>query len=103
MSSRADKERDAERAIERTLEAWIDRAAIHSVGVHAALDHSGEPAFFVSVMLGSAKDRLPASQAVDVQIALRDALQAIDDHRFPYLTFTTPDDSLALPETGRTA
>jgi hypothetical protein len=103
MSTQANKERDAEKTIARTLEGWIGSPAIQSVGVHAALDHIGEPALFISVMLKSGKDRLPATRAVDLQIALRDALQDIDDTRFPYITFSTPDDSFELPESGRTA
>jgi len=101
--TQAEKDRAAERAIARTVEEWIGRSAIESVSVHAAVDHLGESALFVGVGLKSGKDRPPSSEAIDLQVALRDALEQIDDNRFPYVTFSAPDDSVAEPETRNTA
>jgi len=94
----AQKEREAERVLTKTVENWVDKSLIRSVSVHSAPDYFGEPALFVSVVLKSGKGRLTAERSIDLQIALRDALQDIDDDRFPYVTFSAPDDSVSMPE-----
>ena len=95
------KERDAERVVTNIIQNWLEKSVIRSVNVHSAPDYSGEPALFVSVVLKSGKNRLPPEKSVELQIALRDALQDIDDDRFPYVTFSAPDDSVSLPDNDK--
>ncbi len=97
------KEKAAEEALTATIQKWFDAAALDQVNIHSAIDHTGEPALFINVQLKAGKKRLAPDKSVDLQIALRDALQDISDDRFPYLAFSAPDDDLALPDERRSA
>jgi hypothetical protein len=100
---RKQRETDAERALTQIIRERFEPAALAQIKIHPGVDHAGEPALFVSVRLKSGKERLAPDKSVDLQIAMRDALQEINDDRFPYLTFSAPDDDLAQPEARKSA
>jgi hypothetical protein len=97
------RETDAEKALTEVIRKQFDTAALDKIKIHSGVDHAGEPALFVNVRLSGGKERLSPEKSVDLQIAMRDALQEINDDRFPYLTFSAPDDSLAQPEARKSA
>jgi hypothetical protein len=97
------KEKVAKDALMAIVSKWFDRAALDKINVHSEDDYAGDPALFVNVRLKSSKDRLPPDKAVDLRIAMRNALQQIGDDRFPYVTFSAPDDDLAEPEARKSA
>lgn len=97
------KETAVEQALTQIIRKQFDAVAVDQIKIHSGIDHVGEQALFVNVRLKSGKERLAPEKSVDLQLAMRDALQEIDDDRFPYLTFSAPDDDLAQPETRKSA
>ena len=97
------KEEAAKDALVAIVSKWFDPAALDKVNVHSEDDYAGDPALFVNVRLKASKDRLPPDKSVDLRIAMRNALQHIGDDRFPYVTFSAPDDDLAEPEARKSA
>jgi hypothetical protein len=97
------KEKAAQEALRATIQRWFDAAALDQINIHSSIDHTGEPAIFVNVHLKAAKNRLAPDKSVDLQIALRDALQDLNDDRFPYLAFSAPDDDVALSDERKSA
>lgn len=97
------REREAESALTQIIRERFEPEALSQIKIHSGFDHAGEPALFVSVHLKAGRGRLSPEKSVDLQIAMRNALQEINDDRFPYLTFSAPDDDLAQPEARKSA
>jgi hypothetical protein len=93
----------AEKALTEVIRNQFDKSALDEIKIHSGIDHAGEPALFVNVRLRAGRKRLAPERSVDLHLAMRDALQEIDDERFPYLTFSAPDDNLAQPEARKSA
>jgi len=86
---------DSERAIKAAVYKLIDKSVIEDVTVTASDDQSGEPSLFVTVYLRDGRDRPHAKIAIELVTAMRHALYDVDDERFPYLSFSAPDDEEA--------
>jgi len=97
------RETAAEKALTQIIQKRFDAAALAQIKIHSGVDHAGEPAIFVNVHLKAGKQRLAPERSVDLQIAMRNALQDISDDRFPYLTFSAPDDDFAQDEPRKSA
>jgi hypothetical protein len=67
--------------VEETLGADL----IERLSVTAREDHSGEPAYYVSVTMKSSKDVPTTAVGNDLTHRMRLALAERDDDRFPYL------------------
>src|ERR1700740_832923 len=85
----------AERAVASVVHDFMDKSAIESVRVSAAEDHTGEQALYVFIRLKSGHGRPSGADSIRLMKAMRDALQDIDDDRFPYLSFSAPGDEQA--------
>jgi hypothetical protein len=89
------RDEEAERAITSAVLHLIEKSAVDEVRVSSAEDQEGEQALFVAVRLKSKQARPSGAVSIDLLKAMRDALQAIDDDRFPYLSFIAPGDEPA--------
>jgi len=98
-----DRNRQTERAIKAAIDRFMEKSAVDTVSVHSAEDHTGEPALFVTVRLKAGHRRPSGAKSIDLLKALRDALQDVDDDRFPYVTFSAPGDELAEPNELKSA
>lgn len=87
----------ARAVLTETIRKWFDAASLDEIEFSFGVDHLGENTIFVSVWLKAGKDRLAPAKSVDLQLALRDALEQVGDDRFPYLAFSAPDDDFAQP------
>lgn len=83
---------DAERAISAVAKQILGDAAIESVGVDAIEDHVGEPALSVRVRLRKGGGQPSGAEFIALVKAMRDALQDLEDTRFPYLSFSASGD-----------
>lgn len=93
----------AEKVLTEIIRKQFDGSALDEIKIHSGIDHAGEQALFVNVRLKEGKKRLTPEKSVDLHLVMRDALQDIGDDRFPYLTFSAPDDNFAQPEERKSA
>lgn len=86
---------DAERALKSVVARALKVAAVDNVQVMWAEDHMGEPALFVVIRLKAGHKRPSGAQSIDLVKAMQGALLKIGDERFPYLSFSAPEDEPA--------
>ena len=79
----------AQSAIEKVLAANMATVSPKSVFVTARDNHSGEPALYVYVVVPSAKEIPAEPEQNRLVLDMIDALEQIDDSRFPYLHFAS--------------
>ena len=79
----------AQSAIESVLAANMATLSPESIFVTARDNHSGEPALYVYVVVPSAKEIPAEPEQNRLVLDMIDALEQIDDSRFPYLHFAS--------------
>src|SRR5271163_3209744 len=89
------RDEQAEAAVKSAILGIFENPAIEHIEVRAGNDHTGEPALFVTIYLTAAQERMSGSRLLDTIAAAATALRAIDDDRFPYVTFLAPEDEPA--------
>jgi len=83
---------ETERAIKSVILGLIDDSAVDHITLTSDDDASCDPSFFVNVYLRDGRNRPSAAKSIDIIKAMRDALFALGDDRFPHLSFSAPDD-----------
>jgi hypothetical protein len=89
------QDRAAERVITTVVNDLLGKTNVESVRVYSADDHTGEPALYVLIDLTHKDARPSGVESIGLVKAMRDALQDIDDDRFPYVSFSAPGDEQA--------
>jgi hypothetical protein len=77
----------ASAALEAVLTSELSGAQPKSVHVTARDNHSGEPALYVYVVVPSARHIPDEAEQNRLVLRMIEALEGIDDGRFPYLYF----------------
>lgn len=80
----------------------LGRDAFERVTVREDVDHAGEDALFVDIVMNLSQDRLSSEQSVKMRFDLSNALLSLGEPRFPYLTFSYPDDVPAVDDLRET-
>ncbi len=88
LQSRRDKA--AEAVAKSTIVRLFGEQSIDRIDVFPTEDSSGEEGLSVTVFLKSADENVSGSRLGDAIVAVSDALNDIDDRRFPYVTFLAP-------------
>jgi hypothetical protein len=83
---------EAEQAIRAAALGLIDNSVVDHIVVTSDEDSTNEPTFFVNVYLRDRHNRPSAAQSIEMIKAMRDALSALADDRFPHLSFSAPND-----------
>jgi hypothetical protein len=94
MANRSD-DASAERALKSVASQALEASAIDDIRITRAEDHTGEPAWFVDIRLRSGRKRPTSSKSLDLTKAMQNALLDMGDDRFPYLSFSAPEDEQA--------
>lgn len=85
-------------AIDDALRRSLGPSSFDHVEVREDYDHADEPALFLDVVTKTGADLLSAEALIDTQMAVSDALLALGDTRFPYLSFKFPGDQYATDD-----
>ena len=83
-----------EAAIKAAIEALYG-ASVDRVNVRAGKDYDDEPAIFVTVFMKPGQKRMSGSDLLDSIAAASAALRGLQDDRFPYVIFRSPEDESA--------
>ncbi len=84
LSNRDAKARDA---LDSIVRKELAGRPVEKIIVTPRENHSGEPAFYVTVVVASEKDVPPVSEQNRLVGQMLNELEQIDDDRFPYLHF----------------
>lgn len=93
--SQSRKDQDAEEAVKSAILELIGPQTIDRIVVLPGEDNAGEPALGVTVYLKAAQKRMSGTRLLDTIAAAAGALRAIEDYRFPFVTFLAPEDEEA--------
>lgn len=77
---------------ERVLASTLPGAPFESVTTDLRPNHADEDSIFVTVRYRAGRGGTSAGATADATIALRDALRAAGEERYPYLSYVYPDD-----------
>ena len=83
--SRRDEE--AKTVLKTVVDKELAGRPIERIIVTPRDNHSGEPAFYVTVVVASEKDVPPVSEQNRLVVRMIEELERIDEDRFPYLHF----------------
>lgn len=86
------KDEAAERAVKAAIRKMFGRKNVDRIVVLPTVDQAGELGLSVTVYLRAAQERMSGSTLLDAIAEASTALRAIEDHRFPYMTFLAPED-----------
>ena len=76
---------------ERVLGATLGQAGFESAAIEERPNHADEDALFITVRFRPGAEATPGRLTGEAIGALRDALETIGEHRFPYLIYDYPD------------
>jgi len=85
-------------AIDDALRHALGPSRFDHVDVREDYDHADAPALFLDVVTKTGADDLSARESIETQMAVSDALLALGDTRFPYLSFKFPGDEYAVDD-----
>ncbi|WP_159730269.1 hypothetical protein [Methylosinus sp. Ce-a6] len=85
-------------AIDDALRRALGPARFDHVDVREDYDHADEPALFLDIVTKTGADDLSARESIETQMAVSNALLALGDTRFPYLSFKFPGDEYAVDD-----
>lgn len=85
-------------AIDDALRRALGPARFDHVEIREDYDHADEPALFLDIATKTGADDLSARESIETQMAVSDALLALGDTRFPYLSFKFPSDEYAVDD-----
>ena len=81
--------------ISKAIETSLDRRLVRRVMVEPSVDSEGDAALDVTIVLDDSDPS--GTEAITILVAIRDALSAAGDERFPIIEYTT-EDELALDD-----
>ena len=81
--------------ISKAIETSLDRRLVRRVMVEPSVDSEGDAALDVTIVLDDSDPF--GTEAITILVAIRDALSAAGDERFPIIEYTT-EDELALDD-----
>ena len=81
--------------ISKAIETSLDRRLVRRVMVEPSVDSEGDPALDVTIVLDDSDPS--GTEAITILVAIKDALSAAGDERFPIIEYTT-EDELALDD-----
>lgn len=85
-------------AIDDALLRALGPSSFDHVDVREDYDHAEEPALFLDIVTKTSADLLSAKALIETQMAVSDALLALGDTRFPYVSFKFPGDQYATDD-----
>ncbi|WP_156967748.1 hypothetical protein [Methylosinus sp. PW1] len=85
-------------AIDDALRRALGPARFDHVDVREDFNHADEPALFLDIVTKTGPDDLSARESIETQVAVSNALLALGDTRFPYLSFKFPGDEYAVDD-----
>jgi hypothetical protein len=93
-------------AIRSTIEDVASRnlgaGTFECVTIREDVDHAGDDALFVDISMKLANRRLSSEESVKMRVDVSNALLSMGEGRFPYLTFSYPDDVPAIDDLRET-
>lgn len=82
-------------AIDDALRRALGASRFDHVDVREDFNYAEEPALFLDIVTKTSADLLSAKAVIETQLAVSDALLALGDTRFPYVSFKFPGDDYA--------
>ncbi|QGM98031.1 hypothetical protein [Methylocystis parvus] len=89
-------------AIEGVASRNLGKESFERVSIREDVDHAGDDALFVDIAMKPANGRLSSEDSVKMRVEVSNALLSIGETRFPYLTFSYPDDIPAVDDLRET-
>ena len=83
----SNRDTKARAALESVVRKELAERPVEKIIVTPRENHSGEPSFYVTVVVASEKDVPPVSEQNRLVGQMLNELEQIDDDRFPYLHF----------------
>ena len=90
--SLSQKDRDAEAAVKAAIFALLGHEKIERIAVIPGEDEAGDPSLSVTVFLKPGQSRTSGRSLLDTIAAAATALREREDHRFPFVTFLSPEE-----------
>ena len=81
-------------AIERVLRERLGQHGFRGASVYAGPDHDGDPVLFVIARFDLVPEPLDPAMTVGVTVAVRDALDEVDEARFPHISYDFHDEQV---------
>ena len=92
--------KEVDDVIQRVLRERLGPHGLREAAVTAEFDHAGDPALFIQTRFDLVPGPIDTAITFGITSALRDALDEIDETRFPYVRYDFHDDQTFV-EKGR--
>ena len=92
MAVRDEARNKVREAIERVLRDQLGPLGFQAATVRAGVDHDGDPVLFVDANFKLVPEPLDPAFTVGITDAVRDALDAVGETRFPHINYELDDE-----------
>ena len=84
--NQADRDALAEKTITSVVNTFLGADRIRKIYVNAVENSSGEPALYINIHLNRSDSSPDIKKRSELQEAINQALEHVDENRFPYLS-----------------
>ena len=88
--SQSQRDQEAEAVAKSAVVRLFGEDAIERIDVFPTEDQAGEQGLSLTIFLKTAGEVVSGARLADTLVAISEALMAVEDSRFPYVTFLAP-------------